>query len=79
MAVDGAELANLALAPGRACLVDIRSPTDRAVGVGEGVGIFVCEVEPRVASLARGRWDARNRDWERTVGTVSNEDRSNWN
>ena len=34
-----AELANLALGPGRDGFVDQRSPADRPVGVGEGVGV----------------------------------------
>ena len=54
MGVDGAELVNvwlrlwttLALGPGRARLVDKRSPADRTVGVSEGVGIFLCEAGP---------------------------------
>src|SRR5258706_6743711 len=54
MAVDGAELTNvwvrlrtaLALGLGRARLVDIWSPADRAIGVGGGVGVFTCEAGP---------------------------------
>ena len=72
----------LALGPGSARLADKRSPADRAVGVGEGVGVRrdrswstsglsnLGAVGDGRVTLEEGRidvGDARNRHWEGTV------------